>query len=58
LGKEAEADADLDRVDARVLRGETGVGDVQEADLGAPVVFLAQEVQARRAASNFRSRSA
>src|SRR5271165_6582703 len=50
LAEPAEADAQLDGVNARVGFGHTGVGDVLETNFGADIVFALQEVQAQRAA--------
>lgn len=50
MGKAAEAEADLNSVDAGVGAVQAGVGDVHEAELRAEIVFAAQEVRADSAA--------
>src|SRR5216683_1493456 len=50
LREAAEAEAHLDRVDARIRSGQSRVRNVHETDFGAPVVIAAQKVHAQRAA--------
>ena len=50
LGEPAEADAQLQRVDAGIGRSQSGAGDVHEAKFGRPVEFASQKMQADAAA--------
>src|SRR5277367_1196934 len=50
LRESAKTEAHLNRVDARVRSGHTGVGDMHEADFGVPVIFALQKVRSDRTA--------
>ena len=43
----AKAETYLKSIDSGIGSGETGVGDVHEADFGAPVIFVAKNMHAK-----------
>src|SRR5215813_8623808 len=51
LCEQAEAEAELDGVDARIQVGDARVGNVHIADFGADGVLFAGEMQAERASA-------
>jgi hypothetical protein len=50
LSEPTEANAKLQRIDAGVRPDQSGIGNVHEAQLSAPVVLAAQEMSPDRSA--------